>query len=103
MLRRIAAACSALRLEHNGHLDFATRQLVPLRGVVDDLIHGDRNEVDIHKLHNRSHAHQRATDSASGNGRFGDGGIFDLLRAELLKQPRRRSVQTAPAPNVFAH
>ena len=89
MLRRVTPPSTPLGLDHHGQLDLAVRELVPLGRMVHDLVHGNRDEVDIHELHDRSHAHERTAHAAPGNRRFRYRGVLDLLWTERLEKSGR--------------
>ena len=78
---------STLRTAHHErHRVLSAQHEAELGGLVDQHVHGQRDEVEDLNLHDRPHAGDRGPDAAADEGRFRDGGILELIRTELLKQ-----------------
>src|SRR5881409_2653994 len=90
------------RAEDDGHLDLAARHAVRLGGLVDHLIHRQRDEVAEHHVDDRAHARHRGADADAGVARLGDRRVDDPLGAELLDEPREGLERMAGLGHVFA-
>src|SRR5439155_15114545 len=90
------------RAEDDGHLDLAARHVVRLGGLIDHLIHRQRDEVAEHHVDDRTHARHRGADADAGVARLGDRRVDDPLGAELLDEPREGLERVAGLGHVFA-
>ena len=95
MLGAGAPAGAALRTQHHRHRQLAARHEVGLRGLVDELVERERDEVDEHDLDHRPHAGLRGADGDTAHGRLADRRVAHALGAELLRQADRRLVGPA--------
>jgi hypothetical protein len=102
MLRRVAHTDAALGAEDHRHAHLAVGELMVFHAVVDHLVHGDGDEVDVHDFNDGAQAVERAADGAAGHRCFGDGRVADALRAKLFQQAGRRAEEVAPAAHVLA-
>ena len=91
MLRPAALACAALRAEDERRGELATRHEVRLRGLVDELIERERDEVDEHDLDDGAHAGLRQPDRDAADRGLADRGVAHALHAELFREPRGRA------------
>ena len=93
---------AALRPDHARDLDLAP-ELIPVVGdVVDKLVRGDGDEVDIHDLGDRPHpAHRRAAGRADHR-RFGDRRVDHPPRPELRQQATGSRVSPAVDADILA-
>ena len=95
VLRAAALAGAALRPQHQRHRQLAARHEVRLRRLVDELVEGERDEVDEHDLDHRPQARLRRADRDPGDRRLADRRVADALGAELLGQPGGRAPRAA--------
>ena len=75
--------------QHHRHRDLAAAHVAPLGGVVGDLVHGQRHEVEDLQLDDGPAADERPADAAAGDGGLGDRRVDHPLRAEA---PRAAAV-----------
>ena len=66
------------------HFQLAPGHVVELGRVVDELVHGQRDEVHEHDLHHRTQARQGRADGHAHDGAFADGRVHHPVRAQLL-------------------
>ena len=69
---------------------------------MDQLVHRDGDEVDIHQFGNRSHPPQGRADARAGNRGLGDGGVNDAVGAELGQQAAGGLIGTAVETDILA-
>src|SRR2546421_10392347 len=76
---------------------------VDFRGVIDDLIHGQHNEIDGHDLHNGAKAQHRGASSHANKPILSNGGIYHAFGTELLKQTSRDFIRAFEGTDLLAH
>src|SRR5690242_9977392 len=74
-----------------------------LGGVVDDLIHGDQEEVEGHDLDDRALAHHRGADTGSDEALLGDRRVAHAVGPELVQQSCRDLVRAVERADLLAH
>ena len=72
--------------EHHRHLELAAGHVVRLGGLVDELVHHQRQEVAEHEVDHRTHAGHGGADRHAGEAGFADGRVAHPFGAELLDQ-----------------
>ena len=102
MLRRGTARGAQRRAQHHRHFELAARHVVNLRGLVDHLIHGQRNKIAEHDVDHRPHAGHRRADADTGNAGFRNRRVDDALGAELFHQPGQNFERRARLGDIFA-
>ncbi len=70
MLSGIAAAGALLSANHHWHPGFAAEHVAQLGGLVDDRLHGQADEVDVHDLSHRPTTGCRCANRDRGDGFF---------------------------------
>ena len=103
VLRARRPAGSALRPNRQRHLQLSSRHRPVLRGLVDELLHREREEVLVHDLDDRAHALHRRADAAPDDRHLGDRRVADARRAELVEQPLGHRHRAAHLGDVLAH
>ena len=93
----------ALGPENHRHGGLAAEHVAVLPGLVDELVHGDGHEIEVHDLGHRAHAGHRRPDGRSGDGRLTDGRVADAILAELVQQATGRPVRPAVDGHVLTH
>ena len=94
---------SALGADRERHLHLATGHRPVLRRLVDELLHGDRQEVLVHDLDDRAHALDRRADTAADDRHLGDRRVAHAAGTELVEQALRHRHRTAHLGDVLAH
>jgi hypothetical protein len=89
--------------DDHGHTVLPAEHAVDLRGVVDDLVHGEQREVDRHDLDDRAQAQHGRAHRGADEALFGDGGVADPALAELLEHPLGDLVGALEDPDLLAH
>ena len=103
MLRARRPARAALRPDRERHLELATRHRAVLGCLVDQLLHGERQEVLVHDLDDGPHALHRGPDARSDDRDLGDRRVPHALGAELVEEPLRDRHRAAHLGDVLAH
>ena len=103
MLRARRPAGAALRADRQRHLHLAARHVAVLRGLVDDLLERERQEVLVHDLDDRAHARHRRADARADDRHLGDRRVAHALGAELVEQALRDAHRAAHLGDVLAH
>jgi len=98
-----APAGPALGPKDHRHGRLAPEHVAVLGGLVDELVHRQGHEIDIHDFGDRSHAAHGRADGRPRDGLLADGRVADPLLAELLQQALRGPVGAAVDGHVFAH
>src|SRR5215469_17082338 len=87
VLCRRAARGAQRRAHDQRHLELTTRHVVNFRGLVDDLIHCQPDEVAEHNVYYRAHTGHRCPDAQPGNARFRDWRVEHPRLPKFLDQP----------------
>ncbi len=103
VLRARRPARSTLRADRERHLQLATRHRPVLRRLVDELLHGEREEVLVHDLDDRPHPLHGRADPAADDRHLRDGRVADAPRAELVEEALRDGHRAAHLRDVLAH
>ena len=74
-----------------------------LRGLVDHLVHDDRQEVAEHDVDDRPHAGHRGADAEAGEAGFRDRRVDDAVLAELVDEAGQHLEGRARFGHVLAH
>src|ERR1700758_1128393 len=85
----------ALRPEHHGYRQLAAGHEVGLRRLIDELVEGEREEVDEHDLHHRPQAGLGGADGDPAHGALADGGVEHALAAEAISQALGGQIRTS--------
>jgi hypothetical protein len=93
MLGAGATAGAALRAEHERHRQLPAGHEVGLRGLVDELIERERDEVDEHDLDHRPQARLGGADRDPARRALADRGVAHAPAPELLREPERRLIR----------
>ncbi len=102
VLRRRPARGAHRRANDERHLPRAARHVMDLCGLVDDLIHDERQEIAEHDVDDRTQTGHRRADAEAREARLGDRGVDDALRSELLDQPLHDLERGARFGDIFA-
>ena len=86
----------------SGHLDLGAAHVVPLGGLVGDLVGGHEREVHVHQLDHRPEADDRRADRRPADAGLADRGVEDALTPEGLQQPLRQLEGAAVVGDVLA-
>ena len=85
MLCPEAEAARGGRAQHDRHGDLAGREVTHLRGLGDDLIERDPEELREHDLHNGPQPLRRGADGGADDRGLGDRRVAHAVRPELLE------------------
>src|SRR5690606_36988647 len=99
--RRIAEPDAALGAYGQRNRQAAAGHLGITRRVVDELVEGDAEEVDVHDLDDGTKAARRRPDRRARNGRLGNGRVADTIAAVLVEESLAALEQIAPHGDVF--
>ena len=105
MLGGVAAAGALLGANDQRDSGLAAEHVAQLGRLVDDRLHGQADEVDVHDLGDRPTARRGGADGHRGDGFFGDGRVAHALGAEFFGQALgdAEDAAAAPAGDVLAH
>ena len=103
MLRRRGTSGTALRPNHQRHIELSPNHIANLGYLIDNLIHADGSEVNIHQFGDRTHAGNGSTEGSADDGGFGDRRVADASLAELLEEAIRHLVGTPVFGDILAH
>ena len=78
---------TALRSDRERHRHLPARHRPVLRGLVDELLHRDREEVLVHDLDDRAHALDRGADPAADDRHLRDRRVADALGPNSSRSP----------------
>ena len=84
----------------NGAL--SAKHIVDFRGMIDDFIHGQYDEIDGHNLYNGPQSQHRGTGGHAHKPIFADGCIHDALGTELLQQARSDLIRALEVANLLS-
>ena len=87
VLGGVAAAGALLGPDDHRHLGLAAEHVAQLGRLVDDRLHRQADEVDVHDLGDRSGAGRGRADGDGGDDLLGDRRVAHARRPELLDQP----------------
>ncbi len=79
----------------------ASRHVMNLRGLIDQLIHHQSQEIPEHDVDDRPQTRHRGSDANAGESSLGDWGIDDTLLSELLHEARQHLERGSRFGNVF--
>ena len=85
------------RAHHHRHLRHAARHVGHLGRVVDELIHGQEEEVGVLHVGDGAEAGQRRAHRDARQPQLGDRGVEDPLVAEFIRQAQGHSERAAEA------
>ena len=83
-----------LRPHGQRHLRGAAGHERQLRGLVEQLVEADADEVEVHQLDDRAHARHRRADAEADDRALGDRRVADAI-AEAVVQPARQAEHVA--------
>ncbi|MPN27380.1 hypothetical protein SDC9_174811 [bioreactor metagenome] len=89
------------RAQHHGHMTAATEHEARLRRLVDQRIHGQRDEIHEHDLDHRLESAHRRPHGHGGDGGLGDRCVAHPLGAECFQQPPRHLERSACLCHIF--
>ena len=81
------------------HLRGAAGHERQLRGLVEQLVEADAEEVEVHQLDHRAHARHRGADAEADDRALGDRGVADAI-AEAVVQAARQAEHVAAGRDV---
>ncbi len=81
----------------------AAEHRADLGRVVDDLVHGDEQEVEGHDLDDGALAEHRGADTRADEALLGDRGVAHAVGPEFVKQARGDLVGALEDPDLLAH
>jgi hypothetical protein len=102
VLRGRAAGSAERGAEHDRDLDLAAGHVVGLGGLVDHLVHRQRDEVAEHHVDDRPHAGHGGADTDAGVAGLGDRRVDHALGAKLLDEPDQRLERMPRLGHVLA-
>ena len=97
--RRVAPSVVRITI---GTFQLAARHVVHLRGLVDQLVHDQRQEVAEHDVDDRPHAGHRRADADAREACLRDRRVDHALRPELLDEPEQHLERRAGLGHVLA-
>ncbi|MPN63423.1 hypothetical protein SDC9_211182 [bioreactor metagenome] len=103
VLRACAQTSAVWRAQHHGHRALAAEHVARLRGLVDQRIHGQRDEVHEHDFDDGLQAGERRAHGRRGDRRFGNRRVDHAFFAELLQQPACGLERAARMRDILAH
>ena len=71
-------------------------------GLVDHLVHGERQEIAEHDVDDRAQARHRGADANAGEAGFGNRSVEHALGAEFFHQPGKHLERRSRFGDVFA-
>ena len=102
MLPAVALAATGGGADDQRHFRLRATHIVPLGGLIADLVRRHQREVEIHQLHHRPQApHRRAAGRAADAG-FADRRVEDAMATERLEQALRHLERAAIVGHVLA-
>jgi hypothetical protein len=102
VLRPSAAPTAGLGAEDHRHADAATGHVAQLRGLVDDRVQADRDEVHVHDLRHRPQARHRRPHGRAEHAGLGDRRVDHAIGAEALLQSACDAVDPAAGADIDA-
>ncbi len=90
------------RPDHERHGELAAGEVVELRGLVEDLIHRDADEVEELDLADGPHARDREPDRVADGAGLAERRVTDRFLAVHLGEPARDAERTAVGADVLA-
>ena len=103
MLRRHADAAPLGPPNHHRNGVLAAQHEAELRGLVDQHVHGEGDEIEDLDLDHRAKARDRGPDPAADETGFRNRSVPYPFRTELLHEPFRRPEDPAGRADVLAH
>ena len=86
VLAAVALAGADRGADDERDLDLRAGHVVPLAGLVRDLVRGHQGEVHVHQFDDRAQPDHRGADAGPADAGFGDRRVEDALAAEGLEQ-----------------
>ena len=90
------------RADHERHGELAAREVVQLRGLVEDLVHRDADEVEELDLAHCADAGDREADGVADRARLAERRVADPLLAVVLVEPARDAERAPVGADVLA-
>jgi hypothetical protein len=87
MLRAGIDAAAMRHAHHHRHRNLAAEHEARLGGLIDQRVHGERDEVHEHDFDHRPQAGHGDPDGGADNGGFGNRRVAHPLGAELFQEP----------------
>ena len=103
MGRSVAAADALLAADDQGDTGLAAEYIAGLGDLVDNLVSGDKGEVHVHELHDRTHADAGGAETSADKAGFTDRGCCERVRDRTRPQGLSCSRKCRRGFYVFAH
>ena len=103
VLRGGAARGAQRGAQHHGHFPLAAGHVMNFGGLVDHLVHDERDEIAEHDVDDRAHAGHRRADAEAGETGFGNGRVDHAVGAELGGKAGEDFERRAGFGDVLAH
>ena len=100
MLRAPAADGALLHAHHQRHGELPPRHVAQLGGMVYELVHRQRQEIDEHDLDDRPPSGERRPDRHAHDAVFADRRVHNPFLAEFFDQPGGHAERSADR-NIF--
>ena len=89
--------------DHQGDGALSTKHGVDFCRVIDNLIHGQHDEIDRHNLHDRAQPEHGSSCGHTDKAIFDNRRIHHAFRAKFLQEPSRDFIRSLEDTNLLTH